>query len=332
MKRAAGRKFLWISMLVAMGLQSSCANPATGGPGDPAAGDWEYRMAYQLGVEAVEQDVPSVIDRVNDMAMLDEDEVAEDVAEDVAKELANPTNALGKLSFNLNYISFDGDLPGASSQDSLVLQFQPALPYPLENGMTFFARPLIPIILEQPAFNGSGFTDEGVELGDIGFDFAYGGPVNDSGLVMLGGLVGTLPTATNDNVGKNQWSLGPELVVAQLAPWGAVGLLVTHQWDVASTSSSASDVNVTAGQYFYTYLLSDGWAIGAGPAWSYNWEADSGDRLTLPIGTGISRTVVLGKTPWKFGLEFNYFVEHADTFGPEWSVRLVVTPIIPLPW
>ncbi len=48
-------------------------------------------------------------------------------------------------------------------------------------------------------------------------------------------------------MGRNQWSLGPELVVAQLAPWGAVGLLVTHQWDVASTSSSESDVNVTSG-------------------------------------------------------------------------------------
>ena len=89
---------------------------------------------------------------------------------------------------------------------------------------------------------------------------------------------------------------------------------------------------MTAGQYFYTYLLSDGWAIGAGPSWSYNWEASSGDRLTLPIGTGINRTVVIGKTPWKFGLEASYFVERSDSFGPEWSIRLSVTPIIPLPW
>lgn len=60
MKRAAGRKFLWISMLVAMGLQSSCTNLATGGSGDPADGDWEYRMAHQRGVEAVVWAIPAV--------------------------------------------------------------------------------------------------------------------------------------------------------------------------------------------------------------------------------------------------------------------------------
>ena len=60
MKRAAGRKFLWISMLVAMGLQSSCTNRATGGSGDPADGDWEYRMAHQRGVEAVVWAIPAV--------------------------------------------------------------------------------------------------------------------------------------------------------------------------------------------------------------------------------------------------------------------------------
>lgn len=42
--------------------------------------------------------------------------------------------------------------------------------------------------------------------------------------------------------------------------------------------------------------------------------------------------MVLGATPWKFALEGSYFIAQADPFGPEWSLRLSVTPVVPLPW
>jgi len=252
--------------------------------------------------------------------------------DEIARELANPTSTLGKMTFNFDHVEYDGDRPNAGRQDSNVLLFQPSLPYPLETGLSLFVRPAIPIIFDQPVFNGTGFDDEGVELGDIGFDVGYGGQVDDSGLILLGGIVGTAPTATQDDVGKHQWSVGPELLIGHLQEWGAVGFLVTHQWNVVSTSSSADNVNVTGGQYFYTYLLPDGWAIGSDPQWSYDWDADGGDRLTLPLGTGISRTVIFGRTPWKFALEGAYYIESPDAFGPDWSVRLSVTPVVSLPW
>ena len=129
-----------------------------------------------------------------------------------------------------------------------------------------------------------------------------------------------------------QWSIGPEFMVGMLRDWGALGVLLTHQWDVASTSSSAADINITGGQYFYTYLLDGGWAIGAGPTFSYDWEADSDNSLTLPLGIGINRTVLLGSTPWKFALEGNYYLESPDAFGQDWSLRLSFTPVVPLPW
>ncbi len=252
-------------------------------------------------------------------------------ADDIARELANPISTLGRMALRLDYVQFEGDFPDADDQSSTVLLFQPSLPYPHESGMNFFIRPAVPIIIDRPVFDGTDFSGEGVELGDISFDFA-GGIVDAEGLVLLGGVVFTMPTATQDDFGKNQWSLGPEFLAGRLTDWGFYGLLVTHQWDIADTSSSAEDVNLTSGQYIYTYLLSDGWAIGAGPSWSYDWEADSDDRLTLPVGTGVSRTMVFGTTPVKFSLEFNYYVEQPDAFGPEWGVRLTMTPIVSLPW
>jgi hypothetical protein len=38
------------------------------------------------------------------------------------------------------------------------------------------------------------------------------------------------------------------------------------------------------------------------PTWSYKHEASSDDKLTLPLGIGVSKTIILGTTPLKFSL------------------------------
>jgi len=249
-------------------------------------------------------------------------------ASDVAKELANPNTTLGTLNFNFDYISYDGDLPGANGTNSKTMSFQPVLPYPVGDGVNLFVRPNIPIIFDRPVpsknFEGSGF-----ELGDIGFDAALG-KTFPGGLILVGGIVGTLPTASSDDVGLDQWLLGPEFAIAKIFDWGLLGLLVTHQWDVAGDDDF--DTSITGGQYFYTINLEDGWQIQGSPTWSYNHEADSDNRLTLPVTAGLSKTTIFGSTPWKFSLQYSYFVEKPDNFGSDYQVRFTVTPVVPLPW
>ena len=53
---------------------------------------------------------------------------------------------------------------------------------------------------------------------------------------------------------------------------------------------------------------------------------------TLPIGVGVSKTVVLGKTPWKFGLQYWHYVERPNSFGPKYQIRFQFAPVVPLPW
>jgi len=52
---------------------------------------------------------------------------------------------------------------------------------------------------------------------------------------------------------------------------------------------------------------------------------DEDERLEDDVGGAV------GPGVGKFGLEANYFVEQSDTFGPQWSIRLSVTPVIRLP-
>ena len=170
---------------------------------------------------------------------------AQPSAAEMAQKLANPTNPIMTIGNNLDYVTFDGDIPAADDESSLRYLFQTVFPFKLrDNKGTVFFRPAIPIFFNEPVPAGSGsFSSEGIDLGDIGFDFSWG-QTNKAGWIYGGGLVGTLPTATNDLLGKDKWALGPEGLFGKIGSWGVVLGLLTHQWDVAGSGNK--DINVTS--------------------------------------------------------------------------------------
>ena len=264
----------------------------------------------------------------NASAQTDAGEGGQKSAAEVARELANPNAALGQLAFPIDTIWYDGDLPGASDEWGFRVNFQPSLPVPIRPGLNFFARPLVPIIFRQPVPGADGgFEVEGVELGDISFDAAIGKTFG-GGLVLVGGMVGSAPTATHDALGAGHWNLGPEGLVGVVRPWGVVAALVSHSWNVGGDT----ETSVTGGQYFYTINLKDAWQIVAQPTFSYNHEAPEGDRLAFPLGTGISKTIIAGKTPWKLACQYWYFAASPDSFGSRHQLRFQVSAVVPLPW
>ena len=251
-------------------------------------------------------------------------------AAEVAAALSDPNTNMGTMNFQFDYIGYDGDIPGAGSANATRMLFQPSLPYKLTDTTNLFIRPAIPVIFSQDVpQQGGGFSSEGVDLGDIGFDASLGKTL-PGGIVLLGGVAGTLPTATNDSLGLDQWLLGPEAAVALVRPWGVVGTLVSHQWDVAGEDDY--DTSITGGQYFYAFNLKDGWQINASPTFSYNHKASSGNEWTFPLAVGVSKTTFIGGRPWKFGLQYWHYVESPDNFGPDFQVRFTVSPVVALPW
>jgi len=250
-------------------------------------------------------------------------------AAEIAAELSNPNAVLGKMTFNLDYTSYQGDLPGADGLTGLRLSFQPSLPYPLGNGKNLFVRPAIPIIIRQEIPVAGSSESKGVDLGDISFDASVGRTF-PSGVIMIGGVVGTLPTATDDALGKDQWMLGPEFMVAKLSKAGVIGALLTHQWDIAGEDSY--NTSITGGQYFLTYNLRDAWQFSTAPSFSYDHKATSGNRLTFPLGAGIAKTRIINGRAWRFGMEYWYYVAQADAYGPDWQLRFIVSPVVALPW
>ena len=251
-------------------------------------------------------------------------------AAEVAAALSDPNTNMGSMNFQFDYISYDGDIPGAGSASATRMLWQPSLPYKLNETTNLFIRPAIPVIFSQDVpQQGGGFSSEGVDLGDIGFDASLGKNL-PGGIVLLGGLAGTIPTATNNSLGLDQWLLGPEAAVAMVRKWGVLGVLVSHQWDIAGEDDY--DTSITGGQYFYAFNLSDGWQINSSPTFSYNHEASSGNKWAFPLGIGASKTSILGGRPWKFGLQYWHYIKSPDNFGPDYQLRFSVSPVVKLPW
>jgi len=252
-------------------------------------------------------------------------------AAEMAKKLANPTLAIGQMINSFITSQYRGTLPGSNDQDSLLYKFQPVLPFPTGSGKSFLLRPTINVFIDQPVFNASTnqFDEESFELGDTTFDFVYGG-TSKAGLLLSYGVAGTLPTSTSDVIGGDQWALGPEILVGQVFDWGLAGLLLNHQWDVASDNNK--ETNLTAGQYFYAVDLGGGSFLTSGPGFAYNHEATSGNQLTFPLGIGLSKTTKIGNRVWKFAAEYWYYVEHPDVFGPQHLLKFSITPVVELPW
>ena len=55
--------------------------------------------------------------------------------------------------------------------------------------------------------------------------------------------------------------------------------------------------NHKAGPAAMLFHMGKPWTLGMGPTISIDWKEDSDNRLTFPIGLGITKTTRWGKTP-----------------------------------
>jgi len=253
-------------------------------------------------------------------AFAQEEEVDVD---EIARRMSNPTLPMMNVTTFLEYQSFTGDLPGADDQSLWMFALQPPLPFPITKTRNLIIRPLIPILFNQPVYGINGFESAGTNLGNIGFDILYGG-TDKTGLLTGVGIVGTIPSATNNDI-RSEWALGPEAVIGIMRKWGVLMLLLTQSWDISGDTNGSR----LGGQYAIAFSLPGGWQLVSSPPFSYNWETK---ELTLPLGGGPFRTIVLGSTPVKLGLMAYYYVSQPDAFGPKWSVRFQIQPSLTRPW
>ena len=80
-------------------------------------------------------------------------------------------------------------------------------------------------------------------------------------------------------------------------------------------------------QPFVNYNLPNGWYITSSPILTANWQADSGNQWTVPLGGGIGRLFRINKQPVNASLQAYGCVKPEN--GPDWLLRFQVQFLFP---
>ncbi len=252
-----------------------------------------------------------------------------DLAE-VDRRLNNPLTDLWSLTFQNNTGLMEGDAI-AGSEVTNNLFFQPFLPFEVgaRKQTMLTLRPVFPLVT-QPVFNSSDpLNSSGHEtgFGDIQL-LTLAGPNDADGLIWGLGATFKFPTASTAVLGQGKYQAGPSAMLFHMGkPWMA-GVLVQH-WNSFAGDEDRADANRTDIQYIIRRSIPGAMSIGMGPTVTIDWEAEPENRVTFPIGLGVTKTVRWNKTPIKLRAEAHYSLKKPEDYGAAWNFRLQVTPVIP---
>ncbi|MGB6020623.1 MAG: hypothetical protein WBF77_13605 [Sulfurimonadaceae bacterium] len=254
-----------------------------------------------------------------------------DLAE-IDRRLNNPLTNIWSLTFQNNTSAKRGDIIDGTEYTNYLF-FQPFLPFEVGAKRQFMLtfRPVFPIVT-QPVFDPSdprNSTGHTTGFGDIQL-LTLVGPNRGRGVVWGVGATFKFPTASEDILGEGKYQAGPAAMLFNIGkPW-VVGVLAQH-WNSFAGDENRADTEQTDIQYIIRRSIPGAMSIGMGPTVTVNWDAEPQNRLTFPVGLGITKTTRWSSTPIKLRAEVHYSVIKPEDFGTAWNFRLQITPVINSP-
>lgn len=152
---------------------------------------------------------------------------------------------------------------------------------------------------------------------------AFLSPESSSDLDWGVGPIVLLPTATESKLGADKWGVGPTVAVVKTQGDWVLGTRASNIWSFAG--SGDEDVNFLTWQCFAYYNLPDEWYLTTSPIITADWEADSDERWTVPVGGGAGKMFTVlnqhvnaqvgaynnvvspkGAADWQFRIDFQF--------------------------
>ncbi|MCK9994650.1 MAG: hypothetical protein KAH56_00050 [Candidatus Krumholzibacteria bacterium] len=269
--------------------------------------------------------------------------------EELSKEIANPLAQIWNLSFQHNRTTLSGDSLDGDERINTSL-FQPVLPIPMGDKYTFFARPVFTLVNGPSSGDISGGspinpighgTDRTTQLGDTILPIGMG-IAKQLGWSYGGGVTLIFPTSQNDLLGSHQYQFGPTVLALWANDDWLIGGHLQQWWGIGNDGGSDDDPLIKAAhdknlnhmdtQYFIIRHLPNAWQLRASPHIRVDWEADSGNNLTLPIALGIGKMLKIGPMPVMLMAEYQYSVISPDNIGSDSTIMLQANFIIKNPF
>jgi hypothetical protein len=238
---------------------------------------------------------------------------------EIAKQAQNPIASVISVPLENDF----NPQTGINKEDSYVLQFKPVVPFKLSNDWNLITRTIIPVI-QVPDLSPTIHGRSG--LGDVQTSLFFS-PAKVGKVIWGAGPVISLPTATEDILGTKKVSIGPTAVALSIQGHWLFGALVQNLFSVAGPSERR-DVNQMLMQPFLNYNMRHGWYLTSSPIITSNWEANSNNRWTVPVGGGVGKIVHFGKLPVNSYIQFFRNVERPDG-TTSWSARFQMQFLFP---
>lgn len=244
---------------------------------------------------------------------------ADDVS-DIAKKVQNPISDLISLPFE-HTLNLD---VGPDEEIQHIFNAAPIFPIKLSEGWLLVNRAIIPVI-DMPLL-ALGVGDE-FGLGDINYT-PFLSPREAGGNTFWGiGPSITFPTASEPILGTEKLLLGPSFLVMKESPPWSLGFLISNSWSVGGEEDRA-DVNAGFVQPWLYYNFPSGAYIFYEPVITVDWEAESDEQWTVPLGVGVGKIFTIGSQYMNMQITAFNNIER-PTGTAEWSVRYQIQFLFP---
>jgi len=235
----------------------------------------------------------------------------------LAKQSQNPVGNLVSVPLQFNF-NTGGDL---GERTLMNVNLQPVIPFRATDRWNVIARAIVPLD-SVPGEAGTRFSG----VGNIQLQM-FVTPAQPPDIIWGVGAAVSFPTATTEPLETGTWAAGPSLVLVKMTRRFVFGGLISQIWPVAD-AGDAPETNLLTIQPAVNYNFGHGWAIAFSPVITANWDAPAGDRWTVPVGLGLTRTTVFNRRPMNLGITYNYNVERpAGSAGQQ--LRFSVTLLYP---
>lgn len=240
-------------------------------------------------------------------------------ADHLAKQLSNPVAALISVPLQLNY---DEGYGAGGDGERFTLNIQPVAPFSISKDWNVISRTILPVIHQDDVIGDESQSG----IGDVTQSLFFSPKLpTASGWIWGVGPAFLLPTASENELGTEQWGIGPTAVVLkQTAAGWTYGALVNHIVSVAGDDDRA-DVNSTFLQPFLSKAFPGGRTATINFESTYDWE---GEAWNAPLNLTYSKVMKIGSQMLSFAGGARYYFE-TPAGGPDWGLRFVVTLLYP---
>ena len=245
---------------------------------------------------------------------------AQENDQSLAEQLANPISSLISVPFQYNYDCCYGPLDG----ERHTLNIQPVIPTGISPDWNLIVRTILPVVgFTAPA---QGFDDE-FGLSDTVQSFFFSPKATKNGVTWGAGPVFLWPTATDADLGTDQWAAGPTFVILKQQSGWTSGVLTNHLWSYADASGGSlkPKVNATFIQPFLAYTWPNSTTLSLNSESTYDWTAK---QWNVPINLLVSHVYNFGSQPVSLAVGGRVYAD-SPSGGPDWGLRAVATFLFP---